>query len=506
MRMKRKFRYIIIIFLALIPSVSYSQKDCCTQPDSSVLKSISVQPETSYVELNWSLSPSNNIDAYIIYDVTLGYGSFAIDTLWNPGATSYTYYSAGTKYFSKSYCVTAFRKPGCTLNTTGCISKLSNIISTIFCSTSIDTCKKQITIRWNKYSGYPSKVLDYKILVSKNGSPLAEMYTAGSPDSSFILSNFETDTNYCFAVRAELEGGVISNSNKSCLETKMQRPPQWINADYATITNDGKVNLSFTFDQTSEISSFSLDRRIGATGTFQSLASISSSTGSMSYTDDNADIHNVNYYRIAAINNCNLPVIFSNTASNIVLQLNLNQDILNLTWNPYKQWNGVIGSDKLLTDTGNGTIENHDLISGDTLLNINYSDLMYKVSGSEVCFTIEEDEASNPYGAAGISISNKVCTPVTERISVPNTFTPDHNLVNDTFRPVLSFTPSNYRLVITDIKRRTLFESSDYSDEWDGTVNGKALPEGVYMWFLKVIAPSGKTITKTGIVNIIFNQ
>jgi gliding motility-associated-like protein len=99
-----------------------------------------------------------------------------------------------------------------------------------------------------------------------------------------------------------------------------------------------------------------------------------------------------------------------------------------------------------------------------------------------------------------------VCTPVTERISVPNTFTPDHNLVNDTFSPVLSFTPSNYRLVITDIKRRTLFESSDYSEEWDGTINGKALPEGVYMWFLKVVTPSGKTIIKTGTVNIIFNQ
>jgi gliding motility-associated-like protein len=131
---------------------------------------------------------------------------------------------------------------------------------------------------------------------------------------------------------------------------------------------------------------------------------------------------------------------------------------------------------------------------------------MYKVTGSEVCFTIEEDETSNPFGAAGVSLSNKVCTPVTERISVPNTFTPDHNLVNDTFRPVLSFTPSNYRLVITDIKRRTLFESSDYSEEWDGTINGKALPEGVYMWFLKVVTPSGKTIIKTGTVNIIFNQ
>jgi len=286
----------------------------------------------------------------------------------------------------------------------------------------------------------------------------------------------------------------------------MQRPPQWINADYATVTNEGKIDLSFTFDQLSEINNFSLERETGATGSYQSIAAFNLGSGSLSYTDNSADIHNVNYYRIAAINNCNLPEKYSNTASNIVLELNRNQDVINLTWNSYRQWNGTIGSDKLLIYTGNGIAESHDLISGDTLFNINYSDLMYKVTGSEVCFTIEEDEASNPFGAAGVSLSNKVCTPVTERISVPNTFTPDHNLVNDTFSPVLSFTPSNYRLVITDIKRRTLFESSDYSEEWDGTINGKALPEGVYMWFLKVVTPSGKTIIKTGTVNIIFNQ
>ncbi|MGD0340141.1 MAG: gliding motility-associated C-terminal domain-containing protein, partial [Bacteroidales bacterium] len=283
-----------------------------------------------------------------------------------------------------------------------------------------------------------------------------------------------------------------------------QRPPQWINADYATV-KDGKIDLSFTFDQLSEINRFSLEKKAGAGGSYKSLAELNSGSGSLKFTDSSADIDSVNYYRIAAINNCSLPAIYSNIASNIVLVLSLNGDIINLRWNPYRQWNGITGSGKLLTEEGEA-IEILDLASGDTVLNINYSDLMYKVSGNEVCFTVEEDEASNPYGAAGISTSNRVCSPVIEKISVPNTFTPDHNLVNDTFRPVLSFTPSSYRLVITDLRRRTLFETSDYSDEWDGTTNGKALPEGVYLWFLKVITPSGNTIIKTGTVNLIFNR
>jgi gliding motility-associated-like protein len=497
MRIIRHIRSVFPVLLAMNSILAYAQKDC-TVPVTPLFNLVSVQPETGYAELSWSPSPSTDIAAYIVYNHNTGYW-LTIDTLWDPGATNYLYNSSGTKYFSESYVVAAYRIGKCT-------SPYSNILSTMYCTSEIDTCKKQISIRWNRYTGYPLKVLEYRILFSKNGSPLAEMYTTDSLSSSFTLSDFETDTKYCFVVRAELEGGVVSNSNKSCLDTKMQRSPRWINADYATVTNAGRIDLSFTFDQLSEINSFSLERKTGAMGSYQTVASLNSGSGSLSYTDNSADIYKVNYYRIAAINNCNLPAIYSNTASNIVLMLDRNQNTINLQWNPYRQWNGISGSNRLLTETGNGSTENIEIAAGDTLLNIDYSDLMYKVSGSEVCFTIEADEASNPYGAAGISLSNRVCTPVTERISVPNTFTPDHNLVNDTFSPVLSFSPSTYKLVITDLNRRTLFETSDYTEEWDGTTNGKALPEGVYLWFLKVITPSGKTIAKTGTVNIIFNR
>jgi gliding motility-associated-like protein len=498
MRAKRHIRSVLTGILILNSILLHAQKDC-TVPSGSLFTLVSVQPETGYVELTWNLSPSSDIMAYIIYNHNSGYW-IAVDTLWDPGATNFIYNSNGTKYFSESYVVAAFRMPVCT-------SPLSNRLSTMFCTSEIDTCKKQITVNWNRYTGYPNKVLEYRILVSKNGSPLAETYTVDSLSSSYILSDFETNAKYCFAVRAELEGGVVSTSNKSLpLDTKMQRPPLWINADYATTTNDRKIDLSFSYDKLSEINRFSLERSIGTVGSYHAVTELHSSSGSLTYTDNSADTIKVNYYRIVAINNCNLPAVFSNIASNIVLALEMSQNIINLQWNPYRQWNGITGSKKLLIDAGNEPIESKVIPTGDSLLKIDYSDLMYKVSDNEVCFMVEEDESSNPYGVSGVSLSNKICTPAIERISVPNTFTPDHNLVNDTFRPVLSFTPSNYKLIITDLKRKTLFVTSDYSEEWDGTINGNALPEGVYLWFLKVITPSGKIVEKTGTLNLIFNH
>ena len=221
----------------------------------------------------------------------------------------------------------------------------------------------------------------------------------------------------------------------------------------------------------------------------------------------NSDIHSVNFYRVSAINNCGLPAIYSNTASNMVLSAQRINDIVKLKWNKYRQWNGYINEYRLLVNTGNGMTERLILSPADTALDINYSDYMYEVTGNEICFLIEAVEASNPYGANGRSFSSSVCVSSIENISVPNTLIPNPvNPVNATFRPVMSFTPAEYRLIITDLRRKALFETTDYMKVWDGKVNGEALPEGVYLWFLRVKTPSGRTISKTGTINIIFKR
>jgi gliding motility-associated-like protein len=115
-------------------------------------------------------------------------------------------------------------------------------------------------------------------------------------------------------------------------------------------------------------------------------------------------------------------------------------------------------------------------------------------------------EASNPLVENGESRSSVICIPVTEKITVPNIFTPDNNSVNDLFKPVLSFTPLSYKLIITDLKRKTLFETTDFNEAWDGTNNGEPQAEGIYLWFINAKAPSGKDIIRTGTVTIKHNR
>ncbi len=130
---------------------------------------------------------------------------------------------------------------------------------------------------------------------------------------------------------------------------------------------------------------------------------------------------------------------------------------------------------------------------------------MYVLDQGKVCFYVTATESSNPYGIMGESNSNQICTDLEEVVTVPNVFTPDSDLKNDLFRPVLTFTPSDYHLVITDRQGKTLFETRDFMDTWDGSDKGNVVPEGVYLWFLKIKTPTGKNISRTGTLTVIKN-
>jgi len=500
--MNKRILYFIVVFSTICSSSAYSQVNCDV-PFPPVLSIVSVQPETGKTVLYWTLSPSSDISAYILYTYKNGDG-MAFDTVWNPFATSYSFNNISTKYFSESYVIAAYRSP-VTPGVPGCPSQLSNTINTIFASVEIDTCNSKLNVLWNSYPSFPKIVHDYSVLMSVNGSDFNEVSLVNYDVNSYILNDFITDADYCFVVRANLEGGAFSTSNKACLYTRMQRPPEWINADYATVNSENTISLSFTYDPLSEITHFLLERKSDTSTAFSDIAQITSINGSVDYTDDKGDINVVNYYKISAINNCNNPIKVSNICSNLVLSLDRSGNDLNFSWNSYKDWLGKVSHYSLYVNTGNGFEEKAVLEPTDTLYTILYQNIMYEVTVNELCFYIIAAETDNPYNLAGHSQSNQICAVPTEIITVPNVFTPNSGSINSLFKPVLSFTPLDYHLIITDRQGKILFESRDYSKAWDG-ISGNSQLHGVFLWFLKVTTPSGKSIFKTGTITTYENR
>ena len=71
---------------------------------------------------------------------------------------------------------------------------------------------------------------------------------------------------------------------------------------------------------------------------------------------------------------------------------------------------------------------------------------------------------------------------------IPNSFTPDGNQYNQTWRPVFTsgFDPAEFRLVVYNRWGQIVWESYNPAAHWDGTYDSRYVPDGVYtyrVWF-----------------------
>ena len=70
---------------------------------------------------------------------------------------------------------------------------------------------------------------------------------------------------------------------------------------------------------------------------------------------------------------------------------------------------------------------------------------------------------------------------------IPNTFTPDGDNFNETFKPIFTdgFDEYNYNLIIFNRWGEVVFESNNAKIGWDGTYGGKICPSGTYIWQIR---------------------
>lgn len=90
---------------------------------------------------------------------------------------------------------------------------------------------------------------------------------------------------------------------------------------------------------------------------------------------------------------------------------------------------------------------------------------------------------------------DEICQPIVLKepylIYVPNTFTPDGDMYNNTFGPVFppNYKLSGYSMLIFNRWGELIFETLDANWGWDGTYNGQLCQDGTYTW--KIVVTDG---------------
>ncbi len=87
-------------------------------------------------------------------------------------------------------------------------------------------------------------------------------------------------------------------------------------------------------------------------------------------------------------------------------------------------------------------------------------------------------------GAGSCSVTNSIKLTVFKTPIIPNVFSPNGDGIHDTWKIQYLISYPNADIRIFNRNGQVVFQSIGYSKEWDGTMNGKPVPIGVYYYII----------------------
>lgn len=383
-----------------------------------------------------------------------------------------------------------------------------NISQTIFSTVKFDSCNYTLTLTWSQYYGwgtnestnFKGNVKEYRVF-----NAIANEMIGKTTDTTYLISSgISANTTYEYYIQAinSLDTTIQSKSNIVVKKTLTQRPPDSISTESATYKTDNLVQITFDIDSTSEITDFDLYRSSSTTGTFSKIASFSNVKYQLIATDSDP-LSTTAYYRLQDKNYCGITAIYSDTSTAIVPVLLLGSENVTINWSPYVKWeNGV--SSYIVDRSLDG--ENFSYLGStngsSNSYNDNISSLKGKLTSGRIYYRVIADAKDTSFE----SVSKSVYIDLTSEIYIPNAFTPDGNGQNDKFQAFFAFPPTQYSLTIYNRYGSKVYETSDSSDDagWDGMINGKKAPEGVYVYLIYYSSGDKKKVEKKGNFTLIY--
>jgi len=486
-------RQILLIIITLISMISNG----IGQDIIPVLEEVSiVEGSSGNVKIRWRHETPSDI--FIFRDSIEINVWVIIDSVKNFSVLEYTDNYANANSMNRVYKLRSTKE-----------SPDSKKFPTTFLSSTYDSCRAEINLTWSNsipnFQYQPNVIFLYYEIFLKEGTG-SYIKIGETSDQNFTIPDIKEKTNYSFYIAAIPEHAPNSKSTSNTIidfYSEMAQPPAYINPMIASI-NSGIVHLEFDVDPNSELTKYKLLRSTSLSGPFDTIQSINSTSKRISVNDANANPDKrIYYYKLLAYNNCNQPIweAESDIINTIFLDVT-NADTENtLEWNALKEFSSPDCNYRIYRTVGN---ESPQLIAGpfnSTDYNDNIEDLVGTNAGSKICYFIigRENTSQDPNN------SNIACATIEPKVFIPEAFTPDGNTLNDFFDIKFSFLPENYTLIIYNRWSNIVFESTDPEKDWDGrSLNGNLVPSGAYIYYLKIVTESGKTIEKRGNITVIY--
>jgi len=329
-------------------------------------------------------------------------------------------------------------------------------------------------VEWQNASPFNSEYL-----LSRDGSPIDD--GANRNQASLEDTDITCGLEYCYRLEVRRPGSGVSVSAERCAQvatsgslaavpivnTRLEDNQLLITWEPPANTLPGQYRI-FQLDLQGDTT---LDRTLGTT--------------EVAFDRLNATDFPFTFY-ISYLDGCDSegPVTPPITALQLVRLANANDDALELIWNRYNGYSS--GIERYLLDQldSEGNLLGSIDLGTDTL----YAPLLPDFSRQVQYFRVQAVSADAP---ARTSFSNILEVVYPARINLPEAFTPNDDGLNDVFAPNVRFV-AQFEMVITNRWEQTMYSSTDPTEGWDGTLNGKKVPEGLYTYRVRITDTVGR--------------
>lgn len=471
------------------------------QPEKPIFDSVSIL-NNEFAILGWTPSTSEDALGTVIYRYESGIWVI-IDTVMGNTNSQYIDISYNACGSNIEYAIASI--DSCKILSPGSFQKPLRPI--LLKNVNYDICSATNSLSWEPYINAEPNVQFYEIWTSVNGNPFELVQSIDGNETTFNHVNVQNGSDYIYFVRS-IFGTLTSTSCQQEIKTGNYSPPSNLYLANSSVMTDNTIELVIDIDITPNSCVWEIWRSEPNSINMAQLFSfnrsdINSTPYFFSDEEANASLGFYNY-RVDVYDSCNNLSIESNRQKTIYLTGNYISKTKNqLTWNNFEGYDSGLEKYFIWRYTANSA--NAIIIDSVDYNVTEFTDDISSISAEEtvINYWIQgKENGLNNYGYNEKSNSNHISFFRETEFYMPNAFRP--NGINTSFKPVTtSFGGTNYKFQIYNRWGQLVFETTDPTEGWDGTYNGKPYAVGSYVYLLAYESVFGQEVLKQGTVTLI---
>jgi gliding motility-associated-like protein len=350
------------------------------------------------------------------------------------------------------------------------------------CSTNFDVTAQnnQNNLSWTTNT---AAVLSFSII--RDG-----VLIANTNLTSFIDNQVTCNTTYCYQLVTNYNNGSSSVSLPQCVVATSTDIPAPVTNATAVVTPNG-LTITWQENPVFPAAEYRILRKAGD-GPFQPFAT---STTPLITDPDYTTEKNFSY-QLEYTDLCGNKSPVSNPIIPIRLEGSVNsENHIQLAWNSYSGWQNGVQEYIIEKYSAQGQLlQTISVGPGIT----NFTDTDFLPDQQVIRYVIKANASVSGLGQV---ISNEIIITKNPNIFYPSAFTPDNQgpIENEVFRVYGQYI-GTFEIQIFNRWGELLYSSKNIDEGWDGTFNGKELPEGTYAFIARLIDLTGTSFTRSGSV------